>query len=189
MTTQATTKEAERLDEKISELEKLLYPSTRPTDSYDSRLYEFYPKFMQDDLKRGKCVLLNGIDFDNLGQTDAAYFLSRDPKYVVPVVDHDAIIQVNDSQPGHVAAHQSSHEMKGANGKKMDVEDVNNKNEYCICRKNQSSAPDDVLIQCDNCNEWYHPFCLKVSRIEVALLNLHDSTMKWYCQKCLAFNN
>ncbi len=184
MAGQTLTKESEKMDEKIAELEQELYAEKGPRPDFDSRLFEFYPQFIKEDIQKGKCVLLNGIDFEQLGLTDAAYFLSKDPRYIVTQADPEPVVSV----PEVHIAQSNIVDIKNANMKKMDIEDVNNKNEYCICRKNQSAAPDDVLIQCDHCSDWYHPFCLKVSRTEVALLNLHDATMKWYCRKCLAFS-
>lgn len=47
---------------------------------------------------------------------------------------------------------------------------------YCICR-----LPDDgsEMIQCSQCDEWYHTSCIKVDKMFI-----DDSELVWNCDKC-----
>uniref|UniRef100_A0A1D1XXF2 CXXC-type zinc finger protein 1 n=1 Tax=Anthurium amnicola TaxID=1678845 RepID=A0A1D1XXF2_9ARAE len=46
---------------------------------------------------------------------------------------------------------------------------------YCICR---SSDGESFMIECDNCDEWYHGACVNISREESHLVD------KYYCPNC-----
>lgn len=37
---------------------------------------------------------------------------------------------------------------------------------YCVCRLPEDDAETATLIQCDSCEEWYHPFCINVKGYE-----------------------
>ncbi|CAB4394206.1 unnamed protein product [Rhizophagus irregularis] len=46
---------------------------------------------------------------------------------------------------------------------------------YCICR---SSDGESFMIECDNCDEWYHGACVNITREESQLVD------KYYCPNC-----
>lgn len=50
---------------------------------------------------------------------------------------------------------------------------------YCICK---SSDEDRFMIGCDNCDEWYHGDCIKISEIRASHIE------KFYCKKCKVKN-
>ena len=46
---------------------------------------------------------------------------------------------------------------------------------YCKCRLQE----DGYMVECDACNEWYHPTCEKIDK---DILEKQCST--WYCSSC-----
>lgn len=46
---------------------------------------------------------------------------------------------------------------------------------YCICR---TSNEDRFMIGCDNCDEWFHGDCIKISEMRASVIE------KFYCKKC-----
>ncbi|CAG8547719.1 5358_t:CDS:2, partial [Scutellospora calospora] len=49
---------------------------------------------------------------------------------------------------------------------------------YCICR---SSDGQSFMIECDNCDEWFHGACVKISSEESLMVD------KFYCPNCTGF--
>ena len=49
---------------------------------------------------------------------------------------------------------------------------------YCLCRLPEHHG--SMMIQCDNCSEWYHSECLNTD----TLLARPNKTDKWYCSYC-----
>lgn len=41
-----------------------------------------------------------------------------------------------------------------------------------------------TLALCDNCKVWFHPLCLKISKIEIHYINTCKNN-KWYCRNCI----
>ena len=50
---------------------------------------------------------------------------------------------------------------------------------YCKCR--MPELPGEQLIECTNCKEWYHLDAC----IDVAPATCLDSSVPWFCHKCL----
>jgi len=48
---------------------------------------------------------------------------------------------------------------------------------YCLCRRENDGT---FMIGCDYCDEWYHPYCLKISNEKAFELG-HQ---RWACPKC-----
>ncbi|KAL7884631.1 hypothetical protein AOLI_G00074010 [Acnodon oligacanthus] len=46
---------------------------------------------------------------------------------------------------------------------------------YCICRKPDINC---FMIGCDNCNEWFHGDCIKISEKTAKTIRV------WYCERC-----
>src|SRR5437763_487056 len=46
---------------------------------------------------------------------------------------------------------------------------------YCICR---STDGESFMIECDNCDEWFHGDCVSISREESQMVD------KYYCPNC-----
>ena len=63
-------------------------------------------------------------------------------------------------------------------------EDDSPEEEYCIvkCRFGRKQR-NQSMIQCDNCNTWYHNRCLGISD-EFVQKNYTQSEKKWFCPKC-----
>lgn len=47
---------------------------------------------------------------------------------------------------------------------------------YCVCKKPSGECSSDEMVACDRCNNWFHPFCLKLKRLPTAKV--------WYCPAC-----
>uniref|UniRef100_A0A8C1CNV5 CXXC-type zinc finger protein 1 n=2 Tax=Cyprinus carpio TaxID=7962 RepID=A0A8C1CNV5_CYPCA len=50
---------------------------------------------------------------------------------------------------------------------------------YCVCRKPDTNC---FMIGCDNCNEWFHGDCIKISE------KMAKTIRVWYCEKCRSKN-
>ncbi|KAF9405939.1 hypothetical protein BGZ94_003308, partial [Podila epigama] len=50
---------------------------------------------------------------------------------------------------------------------------------YCFCQK-----PDDgqVMIQCDNCRQWFHGACVNITDEEATIMDLKNE--KYFCDRC-----
>ena len=53
----------------------------------------------------------------------------------------------------------------------------------CICN-NQKEFKHWDQVQCDNCEVWYHQFCVGLTRTQVLLLNRFRESLKWFCLAC-----
>ncbi|KAJ8330565.1 JmjC domain-containing histone demethylation protein 1 [Batrachochytrium dendrobatidis] len=58
------------------------------------------------------------------------------------------------------------------------LEDSDNSLLFCICRKPYDE--NKFYIQCDECDDWFHGSCIKISEAE------SDAIDKWYCATCVA---
>ena len=54
----------------------------------------------------------------------------------------------------------------------------------CIC-ENYNDFKDWDQVQCDNCDVWYHQFCVKLTCTPVTLLTRFDGSLKWFCFRCM----
>ncbi|XP_026100693.1 CXXC-type zinc finger protein 1a [Carassius auratus] len=50
---------------------------------------------------------------------------------------------------------------------------------YCVCRKPDTNC---FMIGCDNCSEWFHGDCIKISE------KMAKTIRVWYCEKCRSKN-
>uniref|UniRef100_A0A673GVR5 CXXC-type zinc finger protein 1 n=1 Tax=Sinocyclocheilus rhinocerous TaxID=307959 RepID=A0A673GVR5_9TELE len=50
---------------------------------------------------------------------------------------------------------------------------------YCVCRKPDINC---FMIGCDNCNDWFHGDCIKISE------KIAKTIRVWYCEKCRSKN-
>ncbi|XP_064597894.1 uncharacterized protein LOC135464397 [Liolophura sinensis] len=61
-----------------------------------------------------------------------------------------------------------------------DISDAKTRKEdtrlYCLCK--QLDDPDRTMIQCDFCDEWFHPACVDLEEGEV------NDVGRWYCPPC-----
>lgn len=164
-----------------------------PTEynNFIDRLFEFYPSYIKEDYRNHNIILLNGINYENLSQTEIAYFLSkqplketrvietktdlkngRQPRQVNPSLEH---IPFNETSQFELESRQNLAECE----KKSKQEEI----KFCICN-NTINPVEKMQINCDNCQRWYHPLCMKISKIEIDIINSHDKN-KWYCKDCL----
>ena len=151
-------------------------------DFYQS-LFQYYPKIMVDQIHNGKCILINGIDFERISNTEACYFMTKELRYCVAEPEVESATEIIGLPQSQGAVNPNDKYFK-----KHQSEEIPS-TEYCICQKNHSVVVDDLLIQCDHCNEWYHPFCLRISKIEIALLNTYNKDLKWFCNRCLVYQH
>ena len=166
MTTQSAIKELEKLDQQIADLSQ--FQTSKPnSDTFFDRIFQFYPDFVKKHVTENNCILLSGIDFKRINLTESAYFLRKEPP-------------PRQREPQKI--HGESRENLVV--KTMELEDPNNKNEYCFCKKGPNASHDNISIQCDHCGEWYHQFCIKMSKRELEFLHVGNE-VKWYCFKCL----
>ncbi|XP_041129583.1 CXXC-type zinc finger protein 1b isoform X1 [Polyodon spathula] len=61
----------------------------------------------------------------------------------------------------------------------MEVENGEHAPVYCICRKPDINC---FMIGCDNCNEWFHGYCINVTE------KMAKSIREWYCEECRGQN-
>lgn len=52
---------------------------------------------------------------------------------------------------------------------------------FCVCQ--QPYDPDNNMLQCDGCSEWYHTKCVGVSLAQAKTIK------KWSCPVCCAIKN
>ncbi|MBA0549590.1 hypothetical protein Goshw_020975 [Gossypium schwendimanii] len=49
---------------------------------------------------------------------------------------------------------------------------------YCKCEMPYN--PDDLMVQCEGCSDWFHPACIEMTAEEVKLLD------HYFCETCLS---
>lgn len=163
----------------------------KSADCFFGKLFQYYPPHILEDFKNKKSVLINGINFEKMNMTETAYFLSRDSQSNVLEP-----LNPNSKQNFSEKELQGSSMIDGSKTEKERLEsDVINdlsivdeeprKNTFCICKKH--TMPGEDMIQCDKCEEWFHPICLRISKFEIGLINKYSQTLKWYCKNCLNF--
>ncbi|ODM93840.1 Transcription initiation factor TFIID subunit 3 [Orchesella cincta] len=48
-----------------------------------------------------------------------------------------------------------------------------------VCKKDETkSIPDDIMISCDKCGDWYHYSC-------IGIRGEYNERRRWYCKRCL----
>jgi len=60
---------------------------------------------------------------------------------------------------------------------KKSLQSTKNTDVYCLCRRENDGT---FMIGCDYCDEWYHPYCLKISNEKAFELG----SQTWACPKC-----
>ncbi|XP_056665110.1 CXXC-type zinc finger protein 1 isoform X5 [Monodelphis domestica] len=70
--------------------------------------------------------------------------------------------EFSDPEPGAVGE-----ETKSENGENAPI--------YCVCRKPDINC---FMIGCDNCNEWFHGDCIKITE------KMAKAIREWYCLQC-----
>ena len=161
------SKEIEKLDQQIADLSLQLNQPKQDSETFIDRLFQYYPDFVKKQFFENNCVLMSGIDFKKINLTETAYFLRKEP---------------SPKQREFIKTNGENRE--NTNNKAIEIEDPNYKHEYCFCKKGPNATADNISIQCDHCGEWYHQFCIKMSKREIEFLHL-GSEVKWYCSKCL----
>ena len=67
-------------------------------------------------------------------------------------------------------------------------EEENNKDYYCICKQRWDDNPElnQRMVECDGkCEEeWFHPECIKMTKLEQNLINT-EKHLTWLCKNCL----
>ena len=48
-------------------------------EDFIEELFKYYPSFIKNDFEQKNIVLLNGVNYDELSNTETAYFLSKNP--------------------------------------------------------------------------------------------------------------
>ncbi|XP_078003883.1 CXXC-type zinc finger protein 1 isoform X2 [Phascolarctos cinereus] len=69
----------------------------------------------------------------------------------------------------------SDPEPGAAGGEEARSENVENAPIYCVCRKPDINC---FMIGCDNCNEWFHGDCIKITE------KMAKAIREWYCLQC-----
>jgi hypothetical protein len=61
---------------------------------------------------------------------------------------------------------------------------------YCVCKQAWGTTVDERMIECDGCNEWYHPSCILMTKHEQSLISSLSSNSNdeivWVCESCLS---
>ena len=158
-------------------------------EDFINRLFEYYPPFIKKDYTDKNIILLNGINYDNLTQTEVAYFLCKEPT-IEPIVDdglakskRNTLYSTHEVNVDQIVHSEVYVDTNGKDAKGKEKQTPQEELKFCICN-GTASAIDNMQINCDNCQRWYHPLCMKISKIEIALINSHDKN-KWYCRNCL----
>ena len=62
------------------------------------------------------------------------------------------------------------------------------KERHCICDNNEQFKHWDQ-VQCDNCETWFHQFCMKLTVTQATFLKRYEDSIKWFCTQCLTKNH
>lgn len=92
---------------------------------------------------------------------------------------NEDVVQIIEKVQNHVPNSQNKRK-----NSEMKVPIENQMNQTCICQ-NYGYFKDWDQVQCDNCDVWYHQFCVKLTRTPVVLLTRFEGSMKWFCFRCL----
>ena len=168
--------EEQKLDTLIASLETPL----EKIENFEQALFQHYPKFIHEDYKKKQIVLINGINYKNLSKTEISYFLSKDP-LLSSNSKKRSKFEENERPKFPAKKRQSFIEEEIV--LKKNIDDNDGKKTFCIC-KQIAGEHEGQMVFCDNCKEWFHPLCVKISKIEISIINSCKRN-KWYCKRCL----
>ncbi len=64
----------------------------------------------------------------------------------------------------------------------FELEKIRRDNErgvYCVCKRKESTLEtEDVMIECEHCNDWLHGRCIKLDQRAVEAIEIY------YCPRC-----
>ena len=75
------------------------------------------------------------------------------------------------------------------NSRITEIQEKQSKKErHCICDNNEQFKDWDQ-VQCDNCETWFHQFCMKLTMTQATFLTRYEDSMKWFCTQCQTKNH
>ena len=162
----------------ISEMAHVL--DERDGRPFYERILSMYPPICQREVMSGKSLLINGLDYDKMTITETAYFLSKEPLFLQrQIIDQDVPGQDKNNKITMNASSERISSLRRFSSEELGMV------EHCFCGKPQSPTSDESFLQCDGCSNWFHPFCAKVSKKELALLSTYNQSMRWFCNQCM----
>jgi hypothetical protein len=180
----------ESQEKETIKLEKEISKKDTQKKTFEEQLFEHYPSFIYEDYKQKRIVLINGINYENLPKTEIAYFLSKDPqrfgidkrKIRIEEIERPKFPIKETFESEEMIIEEDSFQKKKKN-LTQDQREEDGKKTFCIC-KQVPGEHEGQMVFCDNCKEWYHPLCARISKIEISLINSCEKN-RWYCRKCL----
>ena len=109
---------------------------------------------------------MKGINYDNLTQTEVAYFLCKEPT-TEPIIDdglmkskRNTLYSTHDVNIDQIINSEVYVDTNGKDAKGKEKHNPQEELKFCICN-GTANAIDIMQINCDNCQRWYHPLCMK----------------------------
>ena len=164
------------------EIEKLSLCLETKIPNFETSLFEHYPKFIHEDYKRKQIVLINGINYKTLTNTEIAYFLSKDPLLALNSKKRQKF-EENERPKFPAKKNKAFIEEEIVSKKNIESKNDDGKKTFCVCEQ-IAGEHEGQMVFCDNCKEWFHPLCVMISKIEIGIINSCQRN-KWYCKICL----
>ncbi len=132
------------IQDQITKLEKELKDNTS-SKTFDQQLFEYYPDFIQEDYQKKNIILINGINYKNLSNTEIAYFLTKNPN----LIEKPVKIKESNKRPKYPMKSNKNSFAEKINVQKEDLKKEriqqernqpnqiteSKKDEFCICRQ------------------------------------------------------
>ena len=165
----------------IEELEKILGYKTFDQKKFDEDIFtNIYPKCVNSQIKRNNTVLFNGMNVSQFNETEIAILFVKN--FSGEDIWKEEREKLNEGTKEEINDRRSS--LRQSMHKNAEIGDEEGRRRPCICKDKKDFKLFDQ-IQCDNCEVWYHQFCMKISKSHIELLHRFGDSLKWFCNECL----